>query len=93
MTNQTTVTVKHEERGGYHVFTSDQVKGLLVGGNDLRAVYEDIAESIQYLMKANHNISCTVTPEKTVEEFIAGVDDAETSIAAVRPFHLVHAAA
>lgn len=94
MTTQTTIEVVHQERDGYHLFTSPAITGLRVGSRDCRKAYEDVTASIQYLMKENHGVDCVASPEMTFEEFIApDAIEPSQAHAAVRPFHLVHAAA
>ena len=45
-----TIHVVYRRVGGWHVFTSDEVKGLYVAHKDFRTAYEDVAPTIEYLL-------------------------------------------
>ena len=91
MTKQTTFTVKYREKDGYHLFTSEDVRGLFVGGSDCEEAFLEVAGAIELLMRVNYNVDCKVEPEQTPEEFLKG-RDAALLPAASRPFSAVAAA-
>lgn len=90
----TTVAVHYRNVDGYHLFTSQEVKGLYVGGSNLEKVFEDVSSVIEVLMLANHKVACKVTPLMTFAEFLdAATDGKQTKAdAETRTFTLQMAA-
>jgi len=70
MTKATIVEVGYRYLDGYHLFTSNEIKGLFIGSSDYERAFYDVANAIQILMKANHNVDCTAQPMQTFQEFI-----------------------
>jgi len=68
--NMIAVQVKYEFIEGHHVFTSNDVRGLLVVSKDATTAFDDVTESIKILMKLNENIDCEVSPLKSIDDFI-----------------------
>lgn len=74
MTKSTIVTVSYQNLDGYHLFTSDDVKGLTIGSSDCEKAFDDVSNAIQILMKANYNTDCTAEPMMTFAEFLNATD-------------------
>lgn len=87
--SKTVVVVRYQNLDGYHLFTSKDVKGLTVGSSDCRKAFEDVANAIQVLMQANHNIKCTAEPVMSFAEFLHAT---EANPGETRPFELQMAA-
>lgn len=74
MTKATMVEIGYGCVDGYHLFTSHEIKGLFIGSSDCEKAFHDVANAIQILMKANHDIDCTAQPMQTFEEFVEAND-------------------
>ncbi|HEX2890712.1 hypothetical protein [Vineibacter terrae] len=66
-----TVTVDYRIVDGWHVFTSDQVKGLYVAHEDCRTAYDAVAPTIEALLSENEKVEVKVQPGTTVDRFLA----------------------
>lgn len=66
----TEVTVRYRSRDGWHLFTSDQISGLVVAGPDLKAAFDDVPKAISMIMKLDHGFDCVVQPKVDYAEFI-----------------------
>jgi hypothetical protein len=71
MTFNTTVSARYKNVEGWHVFQSDDLPGLYVASKDARKAFDDVALSIQTLVRLDEGIDCEVVPEKSFHEFIA----------------------
>lgn len=65
-----TIHVVYRRVGGWHVFASDDVKGLYVAHKDFRTAYEGVAPTIEYLLAENHATRERVEPAMPFERFI-----------------------
>ena len=68
---KTTILTTYKNAEGWHVFMSDDLPGLYVASRDLSVAYDDVARSIQLLLKLDEGLDCTVSPELPLQEFIA----------------------
>lgn len=66
------INIAYQCEDGYHLFTSDDIFGLFVGGNDLDEAFDSISPMIERLMKLNHDIECTAQPTITLPQYLAG---------------------
>lgn len=66
------VSVIHECADGWHTFTSKQVPGLFLVGQDadLQEVYEAIPNVIAALARADFGQDVSVTPEKSFSSYV-----------------------
>lgn len=66
-----TVAVDYRIIDGWHVFTSEQVKGLYVAHEDCQVAYDAVAPTIEALLSENENVQVEVQPKDTFERFLA----------------------
>jgi hypothetical protein len=52
--------IKHTQKDGRHVFTSDKIHGLLVVSKDLDKAIKQLRFVIPELVKRNHGFDCSV---------------------------------
>ena len=71
----TLVRIHYQFIEGHHIFTSDDIDGLLVMSKDAETAYRDVAPSIKKLLKANQGIECDVEPTISFKELIAASTD------------------
>jgi hypothetical protein len=74
------IDVDHDCQDGWHEFTSPQVPGLYVvyeakDIKDLETAYYDISTVIEALIYADYAVPVKVRPEKTFEQYHAGLPD------------------
>ncbi len=67
---KTSIKVTYKGADDWHVFTSNEVPGLLVASKDVKEAYEDIPQSIEMFMLLNEEVECTVEPEVAIVEFL-----------------------
>ncbi len=85
MTAKTSICARYKHADGWHVFQSDDLPGLYVASKDAERAYNDIAPSIELLIKLNEGITCKAIPELSYREFVAAFrrDDEEPDMALV----------
>lgn len=66
----TSINVQHKYRDGWHVFYSDDMPGLYVASDDPRKAYDDIAPSIEKLIKLDTGVSVTAKPQLSFDEWL-----------------------
>jgi hypothetical protein len=69
MTIVSSVAVKHEQKGGWHAFTSPDLPGLCVASTDMQKAFEDVGRSIETLILLNCGQTVRALPEHTFDEF------------------------
>jgi|GEM_PF-3991406 len=52
-----------------HVFTSDEIPGLLIISRDPKKAWRQIIPTIETLISKNHNVNCQVVLGKEFKEF------------------------
>ncbi len=67
---EATILVDYEVVDGWHVFTSDQVRGLYVADPDQRAAFDAVGPTIEKLLAENERVLCVVRPAMTFEAFL-----------------------
>ena len=77
MSVQATVSIEYEFEEGCHVFTSDDVDGLLVVSKDPETAFKDVAPAIEMLFKLNEKVEVRATPMATLSEFLRATKDGE----------------
>src|SRR4029079_4918767 len=65
-----TVNVRYREIDGFHVFTSDDVRGLYVASKDVQEAYGAIAPTIQTLLELNEQLKVKVIPAQPLKRFL-----------------------
>lgn len=65
----TAVRVKYEFIDGHHVFTSDDVRGLLVVSQDAATAYEDVGRSIETILKLSEGMDCQAMPLERFKDY------------------------
>ena len=70
---KTSISTTYRAIDGWHVFVSDDLPGLYVASKDLYSAYHDVANSIQSLLKLDEGIDCTVSPEVSLQDFLAAL--------------------
>lgn len=70
-TKFTFIKVQYRFVDGHHMFTSDDIDGLLVVSKDAETAYRDVAPSIKLLLKMNEGIDCEVEPAMSFHDFLA----------------------
>ncbi len=65
-----TIYVDYRIVGDWHVFTSDQVRGLYVAHSDRRTAYEAICPTIEKLLSENEHIDVKVRPAIAFDAFL-----------------------
>lgn len=68
------IKVNYEYTKGHHVFTSDEIKGLLVVHKDFRTAYEAFAPVLEHLLAYETGREYKVYPLIPIGEFL---DDGE----------------
>ncbi|MCY3852921.1 MAG: hypothetical protein OXG03_05040 [Gammaproteobacteria bacterium] len=64
------IKVEHEFKEGSHIFTSEDVDGLLVIHHDFATAYRDVAPAIKTLLKHNAQIECEILPLMSLAEIL-----------------------
>ena len=64
------ILVDYRVVGGWHVFTSEHVRGLYVAHPDQRAAFEAIGPAIEKLLAENEHVYVEVKPAKTFSAFL-----------------------
>ena len=72
MTKISSIAVKHEQNGDWHVFTSPELPGLCVAATDMQTAYTDVGPYIEKLILLNHALHVTATAESSYEDFFEG---------------------
>jgi len=65
----TTIYVDYDIVGGWHVFRSEQVRGLYVAHADQRTAFEAIGPTIEKLLAENEHVDVEVRPAVSFETF------------------------
>lgn len=55
------VQIHYEFRNGYHVFTSQDISGLLIASKDAKKAFNQILPSVESLIKHNYDRTCDAT--------------------------------
>jgi hypothetical protein len=71
MTFEASICVRYKFVDGWHVFQSEDVDGLYVASTDARKAFEDVAPSIELLMKLNEGVQCKAVPAMELRDFVA----------------------
>jgi hypothetical protein len=74
-----TISVRYRLIDGYHVFTSDDVRGLYVANQDPEQAFDACSEVLSALLTYKFGIEIEVTPAATIEEFMRKIR-AETAV-------------
>ena len=61
--------IKHEFVDGCHIFTSDDVSGLLIASRDAMKAVRQLEPTIRALIQLNHKMNCTVEVGQEFKEF------------------------
>lgn len=64
------ILVDYRVIDGWHVFTSDQVRGLYVANPDQHLAYESVAPTIEKLLAENESVRVAVKPVLTFGTFL-----------------------
>ena len=72
------ITVTYRTKDGWHLFTSDQMDGLVVASPDLRTAFDDVPKAVSMLLKLDHGFECVVQPRLDYEGFCALLGARET---------------
>lgn len=67
---KTSICVEYKFVDGWHVFASEALPGLYVASQDAKKAFDDVAPSIQMLLKLDEGIDCEVETEPGFEEFL-----------------------
>jgi len=69
------IEVRHECAEGWHTFTSDQIPGLFLAGEqqDLEELYEEIPILIECLTRHDFGHQVEVTPAQTYLDYAASL--------------------
>lgn len=72
------VCVRRKVKGGWYVYTCDQLPGMYVAHADDRVAYNDVPGSIAALLKLDLGMDCTVSHKVPYHEFVrvSGLDGA-----------------
>ena len=65
------IKIQYSFTQGRHVFTSDDIDGLLVVSEDAETAYRDLAPSIKKLLKMKEGIECEIEPAMSFKEFVS----------------------
>lgn len=98
MTVVTSVHATYKAIGEWHIFTSADVPGLYVASRDAQAAYDDVAPSIQALLRLNEGVECEVRAEQSFADFLRSLrgnaeDDDSLPVMTSRRFALLGCAA
>jgi hypothetical protein len=69
-----TIHVQYRFVDGYHVFTSEEVRGLYVASKDPQKAFEDVAPVLRELITMKLKAPCEIEPTISFDEFMAYVD-------------------
>lgn len=64
------ISVRYRFVDGYHVFTSQDVRGLYVASRDPRKAYDDVAEVLRELVARKSGADIEIVPTLTFEEWL-----------------------
>lgn len=67
---KTSICVNYTFAENWHVFTSDDLPGLMVAHKDSAKAFLSISESIEKLLLLNEGLEYKVDPEPTLEMFL-----------------------
>ena len=65
----TAIRVDYGNVDGYHVFTSEAVRGLYVSSRNAHKVYEALPEVVREILEIKHGQKFTVQIAASLEEF------------------------
>lgn len=77
ISDMASIHVNYEFIDGHHVLTSDDVKGFLIVSKNARKAFDDVIPSLQFLLKENEGVECSVSPLKSFSEFKALIQHEE----------------
>ena len=78
MADPTSICVRYKRVEDWHVFVCDELPALYVAHQDARTAFDDVAPSIQALIKLNEGIDCRVVAETSYAEFIQQMHDRQS---------------
>ncbi len=84
--SETSICVTYKFVDNWHVFRSDDVPGLYVASRDAEKAYEDVARSIELMLKLNMGIECQARPEQPFDEFVESLQQSDVE---ARPPHIM----
>src|SRR5260370_120274 len=64
------ISVRYRFVDGYHVFTSQDVRGLYVASKDPRKAYDDVADVLHELVSRQSGVDVEIVPTLTFEEWL-----------------------
>lgn len=75
----TSICVTYESKYDWHIFQSEDIKGLYVASKDARVAYNDIKTAIEKLVLLNEGLKCVVQPELNFDEFLYSMKNVGSS--------------
>lgn len=93
MTVATSIEVRYRLVEGMHIFDSAQMPGFYVAHRDPKRAFDDIAPTIEKLVRLDNAIECKVTAEIPFSQFIGNVRADCTSAQQIKRFTLLKEAA
>lgn len=66
----TSIRIEYKFSEGWHVFTSKDVPGMYVASKDAETAYNDVAPSIELLLRLNEGVACKAAPEVSFRQFV-----------------------
>jgi hypothetical protein len=70
-----TIHAQYRFVDGYHVFTSEDVRGLYVASKDPEQAFDSVCPVLQELVTLKLKVPCTIEPTMTFAEFMAHVHE------------------
>lgn len=66
-------SIDHRIMDGGHLFTSDQIPGLMVGHRDIKVAINQLPHVIEELVKHNLKMECKVFLGNSLEDFLKDI--------------------
>lgn len=67
---KTSIRVKYKNVDGWHVFTSEDIRGLYVASQDAEKAFRNVGPAIQAGLKLKLGVECEVEQEVSFAEFL-----------------------
>lgn len=69
-----TIRAQYRFVDGYHIFTSEDVRGLYVASKDAKKAFDSVCPILRELVSRKLKIACEVEPTMTFDEFMTDVE-------------------
>lgn len=74
-----TIHAQYRFVDGYHVFTSEEVRGLYVASKDAREAYDSVGPVLEELLALKLKTPCEIEPAMSFDQFMASIEACKTA--------------